>query len=148
MSSCSTPRAAELTRGITIIGKILSFSQFLFVYLFLDYEAHILNINIGCQKSNLFFFFNTTLSFHAISRLNIAILLSPAFAQRTTEREASGSRPFFFFFNNFFIATTSIDTHIVVYTYSKIKSHKKSYKIFDFKSRDSTFYASYILLME
>ena len=31
-------------------------------------------------------------------------------------------------------------TCIVVYTYSKIKSHKKSYKIFDFKSRDSTFY--------
>ena len=31
-------------------------------------------------------------------------------------------------------------TYIVVYTYSKIKSHKKSYKIFDFKSRDSTFY--------
>ena len=30
--------------------------------------------------------------------------------------------------------------HVVVYTYSKIKSHKKSYKIFDFKSRDSTFY--------
>ena len=30
--------------------------------------------------------------------------------------------------------------HIVVYTYSKIKSHKKSYKIFDFKSRHSTFY--------
>ena len=31
-------------------------------------------------------------------------------------------------------------TYIVVYTYSKITSHKKSYKIFDFKSRDSTFY--------
>ena len=30
--------------------------------------------------------------------------------------------------------------HIVVYTYSKIKSHKKSYKIFHFKSRHSTFY--------
>jgi len=49
---------------------------------------------------------------------------------------------------NFFIATTSIDIHIVVYTYSKIKSNKKSYKIFDFKSRDSTFYASYILSMQ
>ena len=45
-----------------------------------------------------------------------------------------------FFLNNFFIVTTSIDIHIVVYTYSKITSHKKSYKIFDFKSRDSTFY--------
>ena len=31
-------------------------------------------------------------------------------------------------------------TYIVVYTYSKIKSHKKPYKIFDFNSRDSTFY--------
>ena len=31
-------------------------------------------------------------------------------------------------------------TYTVVYTYGKIKSHKKSYKIFDFKSRDSTFY--------
>ena len=31
-------------------------------------------------------------------------------------------------------------TYIVVYTYSKITSHKKSYKILDFKSRDSTFY--------
>ena len=31
-------------------------------------------------------------------------------------------------------------TCIVVYTYSKIKSHKNSYKIIDFKSRDSTFY--------
>ena len=30
--------------------------------------------------------------------------------------------------------------HVVAYTYGKIKSHKKSYKIFDFKSRDSTFY--------
>ena len=49
---------------------------------------------------------------------------------------------------NFFIATTSIDIHIVVYTYSKIKSHKMSHKIFDFKSRDFTFYASYILLMQ
>ena len=39
-----------------------------------------------------------------------------------------------------YVATTSIDIHVVVYTYSKIKSHKKSYKIFDFKSRDSTFY--------
>ena len=34
-------------------------------------------------------------------------------------------------------------TYIVVYTYSKIKSHKKSYKIFDFKSRDSTFYKAF-----
>ena len=30
--------------------------------------------------------------------------------------------------------------HVVAYTYGKIKSHKKSYKIFDFNSRDSTFY--------
>ena len=45
-----------------------------------------------------------------------------------------------FFLNNFFIATTSINIHIVVYTYSKVKSRKKSYKIFDFKSRHSTFY--------
>ena len=44
---------------------------------------------------------------------------------------------FFFFFNNFFIATRSINIHTVVYTYSKIKSRKKSYKIFDFKSRRS-----------
>ena len=55
---------------------------------------------------------------------------------------------FVFFLNNFFIATTSIDIHIAVYTYSKIKSRKKSYKIFDFKSSYSTFYASYILLMQ
>ena len=44
---------------------------------------------------------------------------------------------FFFFF--LFISTTSIDIHCSS-TYSKIKSQKKSYKIFDFKSRDSTFY--------
>ena len=31
-------------------------------------------------------------------------------------------------------------TYMVVYTSSKIKSRKKSCKIFDFKSRDSTFY--------
>ena len=31
-------------------------------------------------------------------------------------------------------------TYIIVHTYCKIKSHKKSYEIFDFKSRDSTFY--------
>ena len=43
----------------------------------------------------------------------------------------------FFFF--LFISTTSIDIHCSS-TYSKIKSQKKSYKIFDFKSRDSTFY--------
>ena len=54
----------------------------------------------------------------------------------------------FFFFNNFFIATTIIHMHTAVYTYTKIKSHKKSYNVFDFKSRDSTFYASYILLMQ
>ena len=37
------------------------------------------------------------------------------------------------------IITTSIDIHCSG-TYSKIKSHEKSYRIFDFKSRDSTFY--------
>ena len=35
-----------------------------------------------------------------------------------------------------FIASKSIDINIVVYTHSKINSHKKSYKIFYFKSRD------------
>ena len=45
-----------------------------------------------------------------------------------------------FFFNLFFLLPQQVLTYIVVYTYSKIKSHKKSYKIFDFKSRDSTFY--------
>ena len=39
-----------------------------------------------------------------------------------------------------FLLPQQVLTYIVVYTYSKIKSHKKSYKIFDFKSRDSTFY--------
>ena len=46
---------------------------------------------------------------------------------------------FFFFFNYYFISTTSIDIHCSS-TYSNIKITKKSYKIFDFKSRDSTFY--------
>ena len=49
---------------------------------------------------------------------------------------------------NFFLLPQQVLTYIVVYTCTKIKSHKKSYKIFDFKSRDSTFYASYILLMQ
>ena len=40
----------------------------------------------------------------------------------------------------FFFATTSMNIHIAVYTYSKIKSHTKPYKIFDFKSGHSTFY--------
>ena len=39
-----------------------------------------------------------------------------------------------------FFLPQQVLTYIVVYTYSKIKSHKKSCKIFDFKSRDSTFY--------
>ena len=47
---------------------------------------------------------------------------------------------FFSFFFLFFILITFLLRHIVVYTYSKIKSHKKSYKIFDFKSRHSPFY--------
>ena len=42
--------------------------------------------------------------------------------------------------NSFFLLPQQVLTYIVVYTYSKITSHKKSYKIFDFKSRDSTFY--------
>ena len=46
---------------------------------------------------------------------------------------------FLFLFFLIIITTTSIDIHCSS-TYSKIKSHKKSYKIFDFKSRDSTFY--------
>ena len=47
-----------------------------------------------------------------------------------------------FYFTLFFfiLLPQQVLTYIVVYTYSKIKSHKKSYKIFDFKSRDSTFY--------
>ena len=44
-------------------------------------------------------------------------------------------RSFFFFF---LITTTSIDIHCSS-TYSKTKSQKKLYKIFDFKSRGSTF---------
>ena len=44
------------------------------------------------------------------------------------------------FFNLFFLLPQQVLTYIVVYTYSKIKSYKKSYKIFDFKSGDSTFY--------
>ena len=40
----------------------------------------------------------------------------------------------------YFLLPQQVLKYIVVYTYSKIKSHKKSYKIFDFKSRDSTFY--------
>ena len=39
----------------------------------------------------------------------------------------------------YFISTTSIDIHCSS-TYSNIKITKKSYNIFDFKSRDSTFY--------
>ena len=50
------------------------------------------------------------------------------------------------FLNNFFIATTSIDIHIVVYTYSKIKSHKKSYKIFDFKSNQCVYGTGYAVI--
>ena len=34
----------------------------------------------------------------------------------------------------YFLLPQQVFTYIVVYTYSKIKSHKKSYKIFDFKS--------------
>ena len=40
----------------------------------------------------------------------------------------------------FLLLPQQVLTYIVVYTYSKIRSHKKSYKIFDFKSRDSTFH--------
>ena len=46
---------------------------------------------------------------------------------------------FFFFYYYYFISTTSIDIHCSS-TYSNIKIAKKSYKTFDFKSRDSTFY--------
>ena len=46
---------------------------------------------------------------------------------------------YFFFYYYYFISTTSIDIHCSS-TYSNIKITKKSYKIFDFKSRDSTFY--------
>ena len=47
---------------------------------------------------------------------------------------------FLFIYLFFILSPQQVLTYIVVYTYSKIKSHKKSYKIFDFKSRDSTFY--------
>ena len=46
---------------------------------------------------------------------------------------------YFIFIFYYFISTTSIDIHCSS-TYSNIKITKKSYKIFDFKSRDSTFY--------
>ena len=45
---------------------------------------------------------------------------------------------FYYYYFYFFISTTSIDIHCSS-TYSKIKS-QKSHTIFDFKSRDSTFY--------
>ena len=48
--------------------------------------------------------------------------------------------PVFFIYLFFILSPQQVLTYIVVYTYSKIKSHKKPYKIFDFNSRDSTFY--------
>ena len=47
---------------------------------------------------------------------------------------------FLFIYLFFILSPQQVLTYIVVYTYSKIKSHKKPYKIFDFNSRDSTFY--------
>ena len=65
-------------------------------------------------------------------------------AETPVDTLTDASRVFSFFnFIHLFIfilLPQQVLTYIVVYTYSKIKSHKKSYQIFDFKSRDSTFY--------
>ena len=58
-------------------------------------------------------------------------------------------KTFFFFYNiytyiNYNSKTATYSTYNTLLPYSKIKSHQKSYKIFDFKAKDSTFYASYI----
>ena len=66
-------------------------------------------------------------------------------SSRSANDFAALARNLFFLFVFFLLLPQQVLTYIVVYTYSKIKSHKKTYKIFDVRSRDSTFYKAFVV---